>query len=487
MQGLVGEVVEEAMQEAEARQNPTFPVGQLSPNVRTWFEQSTGGGAVSQALPPSASPGPDSRPQTPTIRSEAEGESATVVSPIARNRRRRYGGIPVGADSVGELTELQEATGMIWTPAVARFGGQFTPEHVPQMEEEEVVEPVEKAPVPLEVQVEVMETAVVPEEESSAKESAFGSPPPAKRQRRRKSSERDLASHRGVTSETVAETPRRSTHAPSQGKDMRNMAVAIADTKGLSPSELQTPGVSTRYATSVYAQTQRDKREEEREARAERRSMAPLKYGGKGRGKGGRKATPKKRADGSATVTLVASRNRDTWRDPEVERAKRGDPPPSASTFQDLTSVTEESDQAVPTSGRKKRARVIHTDQQVPANPAVAAALQSGQQANKAKKQVTRRNPGIRALMEIREIQKETKLLIPKLPFLRLVKEVTKDVSHRDDYRWQAEAIMALQESSEFYIIGRMLDANLCAIHAKRVTIMPKDFHLTAKIREGSY
>ena len=56
-----------------------------------------------------------------------------------------------------------------------------------------------------------------------------------------------------------------------------------------------------------------------------------------------------------------------------------------------------------------------------------------------------------------------------------------------DDYRWQAEAIMALQESSEFYIIGRMLDANLCAIHAKRVTIMPKDFHLTAKIREGSY
>ena len=300
------------MQEAEARQNPAFPVGQLSLNVRTWFEQNTGGGAISQAPPPSASLGLDSRPQTPTIRCEAEGESATVISPIARNRRRRYGGILVDADSVGELTELQEATGMIWTPAVARFGGQFTPEHVPQMEEEEVVEPVERAPVPLEVQEEVMGTAVVPEEESSAKESAFGSPPPAKRQRRRKSSERDLASHRGVTSETVAETPQRSACAPSQGKDMRNMAVAIADTKGLSPSELQTPGVSTRYATSVYAQTQRDKREEEREARAERRGIAPLKYGGKGRGKGGRKATPKKRADGSATVTLVASRNRDT-------------------------------------------------------------------------------------------------------------------------------------------------------------------------------
>ena len=159
------------MQEAEARHNPTFPVGQLSPNVRTWFEQSTGGGAVSQAPPPSASPGQDSRPQTPTIRSEAEGESATVVSPVAQNRRRRYGGIPVGADSVGELTELQETTGMIWTPAVTRFGGQFTPDHVPQMEEEDVVEPVEKAPVPLEVQVEVMETAVVPEEESSASDS----------------------------------------------------------------------------------------------------------------------------------------------------------------------------------------------------------------------------------------------------------------------------------------------------------------------------
>ena len=215
--------------------------------------------------------------------------------------------------------------------------------------------------------------------------------------------------------------------------------------------------------------------------------MASLKYGGKGRGKGGRKATPKKRADGSATVTLVAVRNRDTWRDPEVERAKQGDPLLSASTFQDLTSVTEESDQAVPTSGRKQRACVIHTDRQVPANPAVAAALQSGQQANRAKKQVTWRNPGIRALMEIRELRKETKLLIPKLPFLRLVKEVTKDVSHKDDLRWQAEAIMALQESSKFYIIGRILDANLCAIHSERVTIMPKDFHLTAKIWEGSY
>ena len=144
-----------------------------------------------------------------------------------------------------------------------------------------------------------------------------------------------------------------------------------------------------------------------------------MRKGGKGRGKGGRKATPRKRADGSATVTLVATKNRETWRDPEVERAKRGDPPPDASAFQDLTSITEESDQGVPTNGRKRRARVIHTDSQVPADPTVAAALQSGQQANRAMKQVTRRNPGIRALMENRELQKETKLLIPKIAIFK--------------------------------------------------------------------
>ena len=137
---------------------------------------------IPQAPPPSTLLGTDSRPQTPTICSEVEGESVTVVSPIARSRRRRYGGIPVDADSVGELTELQETLGMIWTPAVAGFGGQFTPDHVPQMEDQEMAEPAERAPVPLEVQVEVMDTAMVPEggEESSAKESAFGSLSPSK-------------------------------------------------------------------------------------------------------------------------------------------------------------------------------------------------------------------------------------------------------------------------------------------------------------------
>ena len=80
--------------------------------------------------------------------------------------------------------------------------------------------------------------------------------------------------------------------------------------------------------------------------------------------------------------------------------------------------------------------------------------------------------PGTVALREIRRYQKSTELLIRKLPFQRLVREIT-----------QSSAIMALQEAPEAYLVGLFEDTNLCAIHAKRVTIMPKDIQLTRRIR----
>ena len=89
--------------------------------------------------------------------------------------------------------------------------------------------------------------------------------------------------------------------------------------------------------------------------------------------------------------------------------------------------------------------------------------------------------PGTTALREIRRYQKNTELLIRKLPFQRLVREVAEDF--KPDLRFQSHAIMALQEASEAYLTALFEDTNLCAIHAKRVTIMPKDMQLARRIR----
>jgi histone H3 len=92
-----------------------------------------------------------------------------------------------------------------------------------------------------------------------------------------------------------------------------------------------------------------------------------------------------------------------------------------------------------------------------------------------------RYRPGTVALREIRKYQKSTDLLIRKLPFQRLVREIAQDF--RTDLRFQSTAVLALQEASEAYLVGLFEDTNLCAIHAKRVTIMPKDIQLARRIR----
>ena len=94
-----------------------------------------------------------------------------------------------------------------------------------------------------------------------------------------------------------------------------------------------------------------------------------------------------------------------------------------------------------------------------------------------------RYRPGTVALQEIRRYQKSTELLIRKLPFQRLVREIAQDL--KTDLRFQCAAISALQEASESYLVGLFEDTNLCAIHAKRVTIMPKDMMLARRIRGG--
>ena len=92
-----------------------------------------------------------------------------------------------------------------------------------------------------------------------------------------------------------------------------------------------------------------------------------------------------------------------------------------------------------------------------------------------------RYKPGTVALREIRRYQKMTELLIRKLPFSRLVREVAQDFN--TDLRFQRNAIGALQEAAEIFLISLLEDTNLCAIHARRVTIFPKDMQLARKLR----
>eukprot|EP00826_Nyctotherus_ovalis_P034418 TRINITY_DN286_c0_g1_i14.p1 TRINITY_DN286_c0_g1~~TRINITY_DN286_c0_g1_i14.p1 ORF type:complete len:136 (+),score=25.85 TRINITY_DN286_c0_g1_i14:107-514(+) len=89
--------------------------------------------------------------------------------------------------------------------------------------------------------------------------------------------------------------------------------------------------------------------------------------------------------------------------------------------------------------------------------------------------------PGTVALREIRKLQRTSDLLIRKLPFQRLVKEVAE--SYKSGIRFQAQAVLAVQEATEAYLVGLFEDTNLCAIHARRITIMPKDMRLARRIR----
>ena len=113
-------------------------------------------------------------------------------------------------------------------------------------------------------------------------------------------------------------------------------------------------------------------------------------------------------------------------------------------------------------------------------------------------RRVHRFRPGSKALIEIRHYQggfertnqeprifrnqnDATRLLIKKLPFQRLVREIAQDF--KTDLRFQSTALFALQEAAEAYLVGLYEDVNLCSIHSKRITIMPRDVQLARRIR----
>ena len=128
-----------------------------------------------------------------------------------------------------------------------------------------------------------------------------------------------------------------------------------------------------------------------------------------------------------------------------------------------------------------KQAAPKSSSEKAPRKQLAAKAASKGAPATGDVKKPHCHRPGTVALREIRRYQKSTELLIRKLPFQRLVREIAQDF--KTDLRFQSSAVMALQEGSVAYLVGLFEDTNLCAIHAKRVTIMPKDIQLARRIR----
>ena len=133
------------------------------------------------------------------------------------------------------------------------------------------------------------------------------------------------------------------------------------------------------------------------------------------------------------------------------------------------------------TMARTKQTARKSTGGKAPRKALATKAARKSAPATGGVKKPHRYRPGTVALREIRRYQTSTELLLRKLPFQRLVREIAQDF--KSDLRFQSSAIMALQEASEAYLVGLFEDTNLCAIHAKRVTIFPKDIQLARRIR----
>ena len=173
---------------------------------------------------------------------------------------------------------------------------------------------------------------------------------------------------------------------------------------------------------------------------------------------------------------------------PGPRKTVGGQPKPSTSAQQRLK-PKKPSAQSVKEAQAELKRILAEKREEKRKKAAARMAKKSGQKAPKGGvKKRYRYRPGTVALKQIRQYQKSTDLLIRKLPFQRLVREIACDSEVIKSplcgkVMFQSAEIMALQEAAEAYLVGLFEDTNLCAIHAKRVTIMPKDIQLARRIR----
>jgi histone H3 len=133
-------------------------------------------------------------------------------------------------------------------------------------------------------------------------------------------------------------------------------------------------------------------------------------------------------------------------------------------------------------SARTKQTARKETGGKAPRKQIASSAAKKTSAAQGGIKKPHRFLPGTVALREIRRYQKSTELLIRKLPFQRLVREIAQDFSSDGGWRFSSEAVVYLQYTAEAYLITVLEDANLAAIHAKRTTVFPKDLSLALRV-----
>ena len=139
-------------------------------------------------------------------------------------------------------------------------------------------------------------------------------------------------------------------------------------------------------------------------------------------------------------------------------------------------STTRAASSAIIFGGSKKLSKGGSKNRLLPGNNAVK---------QRPSKRRFRSRPGVVALREIKRLQRSTDLLVPRLPFQRVVKEIAGKIN--SDLRFSAQGLLALQESAESFMTGLFEDSYMCTVHAKRVTLMPKDVQLARRIRGERY
>ena len=495
--------LQEITEEPEQPSQEVNVFNQMDTPVRDWFleplQQSGPSQTVGTQLVEVQVHQGEGRPVTPTIRSPTSEDSwpntpqTTPLRPVVggtpTQTPRRSSGVTAGRSPVvlrglnlDEGGIPMDQSGLLEPHMMGRSPAYFTedPEELRSRHSSAstVVLPVTEDP------------AQVPDEtETSAKESTGGSPRVQKTRKRRSSSERAkmTVSTETITGDPVFQTKRKDI---VRDKDIGNRAsrahrrptatvttaeelMDVTEQPAAAPAPITGGARPKTFATSLYGQLHEEQKQLRRDARNPQ-------YGGRGRGKAGNRrkaATTKKKIQGPV----------EGWRDPAVVRALEGGPPPGAIAIEGASTsdavvphtedsqISDSSTQAVPT-GKKL----------IPKHAAAMSAKYQAAKARRAKQDIKPRQPyGPAALQQIRKYQKSYDLLLRKAPFARTVREICGDVSNRGaELRWQSTAIEALQEASEAFLVRLFSDSNLCAIHAKRVTIQPKDIHLVRRVWE---
>ena len=300
-------------------------------------------------------------------------------------------------------------------------------------------------------------------EESSAKESSMGSHH-AQIPKKWKLTSSTWTQRSSLTREdeaTASEgpTPERPKCAKVTGKNLALIKHQAAEATGRPISEFEGPEEEPSQSTATFASSLYG---------MERGSTRV--WGGKGHGKGGKrrkKAEPKKK-------TLEG------WEDPQVQRALEGCPPQGVLLRADEACRQKYGKAKMINTTKKKAPVAVKT----PWNPAVRSAMHAAEKANAAKGDVKKHGAKkqMNWMKEIHRYQKSVELLIRKLPFQRVVREIAAEFNI--NLQFQGAALRALQEAAERFLVNHFMSANLCSIHAKRCTVMPKDMQLVWKIWE---